>query len=233
MKRGKKMKKLSKTLLAVAAVSVVSAAMAASAMAADFTATYSNGTLSFEGIPDTGESQTILVLTEDVDEITNENANDVVLQIDQKDNGEGFTVTKLDPSKLEENHTYYVRIGGSTVNTVLTSTFQINETPSSTIRIVVGDVNLSGGSTPVDINDGIMFARHMAASDLTKGQIGDEYVRVDNNETVTIGDIDLNGGSNPIDINDGLMFARHLAASDLNKGHMGESIEVYDNSQSE
>lgn len=227
MKRGKKMKKLSKTLLAVAAVSVVSAAMAASAMADDFTTTYSNGTLSFEGIPDTGESQTILVLTDDVDEITNQNANDVVLQIDQEDNGEGFTVTKLDPSKLEENHTYYVRIGGSTVNTVLTSTFQINETPSSTIKIKIGDINLDGN---VATADGMMLARHLANWTNNTGNVLDSYTRTDGSNNIIVGDINLDGN---VATADGMMLARHLASWTNNTGEVNTEYEVYATSTGE
>lgn len=171
------MKRFSKFMLSVAAVSAVTAAMAVSAMAADVTATYDtetdNGKVSITVPESTGASQTLLVLNEDVD-VTAENADAVVAQINQVDAEEGDAEIKefqlpagIYAALAEgESKTYYIRIGGSkgTIQKGELKISKAGDTP--VVELLVGDVD---GDGIIDPGDASAVLKHDAGTVVLTG----------------------------------------------------------------
>ena len=159
MKRGKTMKKLTKTFIAVAAVSTVSAVMAASAMA--MTATYADGYVTLSGIEATGTSQTLLILTEDTN-VTSDNANTIVKQIDQKDNDGTFEAVSIPVGTVEDGTTLYIRVSGTNGN-LQTAEYTVGGgSEPETITLIVGDADMSGR---VAVKDASSIAKKLVSID--------------------------------------------------------------------
>ena len=237
MKRGKKMKKLSKTLLAVAAVSVVSAAMAASAMAADtITAEYTDGVLSLSGVAASGKSQTLLIFKgEATDSVTNENANEIVVAINQEDGDTTDQVlleTDVPVRALEEGATYQIRVGGENGN-VQTGQFTytsggVDPGPGETIEIVIGDANLDGASRMNDATYVATKSLYQDTEDNANVGVGYEYVsgldEAPEDGTVIIGDANLDGASR---MNDATYIATKSVYQDTeDNANVGKRITV-------
>ena len=225
MKRGKKMKKLSKTLLAVAAVSAVSMAMAASAMA--MTAEYDpeSGNVTLSDVNATGVSQTLLVVKGENISVTTDNANDVVEQIDQKDDSNVFATVPV--GELTDG-TYEVRIGG-TNGTIQTATFKVGEQPGGeTFTIMIGDAN---GNGSLLINDAAAIATKIASNETAQNaNVGKVYKYVSGLETapesgtIMVGDANGNGS---LLINDAAAIATKIASNETaQNANVGVEVEV-------
>lgn len=219
------MKKLSKTLLAVAAVSAVSMAMAASAMA--MTAEYDpeSGNVTLSDVNATGASQTLLVVNGEGTSVTTDNANDVVEQIDQKDDSTVFATVPV--GELTDG-TYEVRIGG-TDGTIQTATFKVGEQPGGeTKTIMIGDADLSGR---ILMNDATYIATKSLYQDTDENaNIGKVYTYVSGLDEapadgkIMIGDSDLSGR---ILMNDATYVATKSLYQDTEENqYVGTSVVV-------
>ncbi len=210
------MKKLSKTILSIAAVSAVSAVMAASAMA--MTASYDAGSVTLAGVEATGDSQTLLVLSEDADTVTEA----IIKQIDQKDDGSSFATVTVGDLAVG---TYYVRVGGSN-GTLQKAEFTIGEQggevdppAGETESIIVGDVNLNGSITSADTS---FLARQQAKFTVNIGKVGEHRTAADGTDVI-IGDVNLNGSITSADTS---FLARQQAKFTVNIGKVGETVNV-------
>ncbi len=216
------MKKLSKTLLAVAAVSAVSMAMAASAMADDFTATYADGTVTLDGVAASGQSQTILVLKGEGTTVDSSNADDVVKQIDQRDDNDVFKSVVV--GQLDDD-TYEVRIGG-TDGTIQTAIFTVGESGDETKEIIIGDID---GAFGVDSDDLTALARALVSlkgEEYSNTEVGVTYTVSEDGSTVTIGDID---GAFGVDSDDLTALARALVSlqgEEYGNADVGKTVVV-------
>lgn len=157
--------KLSKLLVSCVAAGALAAACTTAAFAADaVTATYADGKVTISGFQTYASAVsgdlTLLILSEDTT-VTSENANNIIMQIDQfgKDTvnvaedgtySKEVTVGTLDTA----NKTYYVRLGGAEVsdlyaNGFVATTFSTSTTPQYTL----GDVNNDGD---INVNDSLL-----------------------------------------------------------------------------
>jgi hypothetical protein len=215
-KRGKTMKKFTKIMLSVAAVTAVSTAMAISAMAEDtVTGTYASetGVVTLDGVVSSGDQQTLLVLTEDADTVT----EGIIAQIDQDAAISQFVL----PANIESG-TYYIRIGG-TDGTIQTGTLTIgggSEPGGETVTLTIGDVN---GDNEVGAGDGLFVARYNAKYTTNIGSIGTQYEKTGNSGTYTVGDVN---GDNEVGAGDGLFIARYNAKYTTNIGSVGQTVDV-------
>ncbi len=214
------MKKLSKTLFAIAAVSAASMAMTASAMA--MTATYADGTVTLNDVKATGDSQTLLIVNGEGVTVDSTNANKVVEQIDQKDDGTVFESAIV--GELADG-TYEVRIGGSD-GSMQKITFTVGDAPSTTKDITIGDID---GMYGVDSDDLTALARALVS---LKGEaygneeVGITYTVNSDGSTITIGDID---GMYGVDSDDLTALARALVSlqgEDYNNATVGQVVTV-------
>ena len=156
--------KLSKLLVSCVAAGALAAACTTAAFAADaVTATYADGKVTISGFQTYASAVsgdlTLLILSEDTT-VTSDNANNIIMQIDQfgKDTvtvaedgtySKEVTVGTLDTA----NKTYYVRLGGAEVsdlyaNGFVATTFSTSTTPQYTL----GDVNNDGS---IDVFDSL------------------------------------------------------------------------------
>ncbi|MDD6483897.1 MAG: hypothetical protein PUF72_04900 [Clostridiales bacterium] len=138
------MRLVKKILMSAAVVSAV-AAMAAVSASAAMTATYNNdGTITLSGITTQAAEKTLLVLTEDTTDISEEKAASVtdggiIVQIDQ-----GTHIVddvKVTVGTLEAGKTYYVRVGGDTTFEQDDFTVPGGTTPH---KVLVGDADGNG-----------------------------------------------------------------------------------------
>lgn len=159
-----------KLLASCAVIGALSAVCAASSMAADYsaTATYDAkaGTVSVTASQDyidlVGAGDfTLLVLSEDATEITNENSY-IVKQIQQ---GDEATVSNVKVGDLEDG-TYYVRLGGADVSAenekgFVATTFTVGgEAP----QVFIGDVDGDKDITAVDCSETAKSVIHMSSA---------------------------------------------------------------------
>ena len=139
------MKKFTKFMLSVAAVTAVSATMAVAAMAADtVTGTYdpTTGNVALDGVVSSGDQQTLLVLTEDAETVTEA----IIAQIDQDASISSFVL----PASLTEG-TYYIRIGG-TDGTIQKGTLTISSGGGvETVKLIIGDTSGDGVLDSTDV----------------------------------------------------------------------------------
>lgn len=156
--------KLSKLLVSCVAAGALAAACTTAAFAADaVTATYADGKVTISGFQTYASAVsgdlTLLILSEDTT-VTSDNANNIIMQIDQF--GKNTVTVAEDGTYSKEvtvgtldtaNKTYYVRLGGAEVsdlyaNGFVATTFSTSTTPQYTL----GDVNNDGS---IDVFDSL------------------------------------------------------------------------------
>ena len=211
------MKKFTKIMLSVAAATAVSAAMAVSAMAA-VEATYdsASGVVTLTGVESSGDQQTLLVLSENKDVVT----EDIIKQIDQDTSIATFVLEKGITSG-----TYYIRIGG-TNGTIQECTLTIGTEPGpgpgpggNTKTLTIGDVN---GDGEVGAGDALFIARYNAQYKTNIGAVGTSYDKADSGKYV-VGDVN---GDGEVGAGDALFVARYNAQYKTNIGQVGTTVEV-------
>lgn len=209
------MKNLSKLIISIGAVAVASAALALSALAVDtVNGTYDpkTGVVTLDPFDSTGDQQTLLVLTEDVEAITSENS-DVIAQVDQD--------TSITSFVLEENltsGTYYIRIGG-TNGEIRTGTLTIGS-GVDTVTIKVGDANLDDLINASDVGY-IMRCSNKYTTRI--GNAGESRIKASDNSEVVIGDANLDGNINASDVGYVMRYSNKYTSR---TGNSGEEIEV-------
>ncbi len=226
------MKKLTKTLFAVAAVTVVSTAMTVSAMAAtthNITGTYENGVVTLNGVVSSGDSQTILILTDDTS-VDSTNANDIVVAIDQNDVKdsifENVKVKAFDAS-VEK---LYVRIGGSD-GELQTGEISVKDDggveTGDTITVIIGDID---GNKSVTMGDATALARWNAryrGEEYKNDTVSTSYTVKDSTDNLVIGDID---GNKSVTMGDATALARWSAryrGEEYKNDTVNTKVEVY------
>lgn len=211
-KRGKTMKKFTKIMLSVAAVTAVSTAMAISAMAAvEGTYDAETGKVTLTGVESSGDQQTLLVLSEDAETVT----EGIIRQIDQD-----TAISEFILEKGITSGTYYVRIGG-TDGTLQKYTLVIGgEQPGGeTETIVIGDTS---GDDIVNATDVGHLSRYSVGFDSRIGSAGKERVKADSSKVV-IGDTSGDGIVNATDVGHA---SRYSVGFDSRVGSAGQSVEV-------
>lgn len=186
-----------KLLASCAVIGALSAVCAASSMAADYsaTATYDAeaGTVSVTASQDyidlVGAGDfTLLVLSEDATEITNENS-DIVKQIQQ---GDQATVSTVKVGDLADG-TYYVRLGGADVSDdnekgFVATTFTVGTNPDNPYADstrLIGDTTNDGNVT---LGDVVPIVQHSAGVELLTGETLQAADTTDDGN-VTLGDV--------------------------------------------
>ncbi len=193
------MKKLSKTIFSIAAVTAVSAVMAASAMA--MSASYADGVVTLTDVDATGDSQTLLVLSENADTVT----EGIIKQIDQKDDGTKFGAVTV--GDLVDG-TYYVRVGG-TDGTLQTAEFTVGtqggEDPVvETIDIYIGDANLDNAIDSLDVGN---VLRYTNKETTRVGRSGEKYKYAADETIFYVGDANVDGAIDSLDVGNILRYA--------------------------
>jgi len=208
------MKKFTKFMLSVAAVTAVSATMAVAAMAADtVTGTYdpATGNVALDGVVSSGDQQTLLVLTEDADTVTEA----IIAQIDQDASISSFVL----PASLTEG-TYYIRIGG-TDGTIQKGTLTISGGGDvQSVTIIVGDANLDNTIDSSDVGYVLRYSNNLR----TKiGKAGETKTKVDDSSTIIVGDANLDSTIDSSDVGYVLRYSNNLRTK---IGKAGTEISV-------
>ena len=153
------------------AVGALAAACTTAAFADEYVkAEYKDGKVTLSGFGEYAEKAdgdlTLLILSEDATEITADNANTVIKQIDQFNITDGNYTKEVTVGDLDTTKTYYVRLGGAAANVVTEKGF-VSTTFGGTTgpeKVLVGDANGDGNIT---LNDCTEICKYYG------GKIGD------------------------------------------------------------
>lgn len=188
--------KLSKLLVSCVAAGAFAAACTTAAFAADaVTATYADGKVTISGFQTYASAVsgdlTLLILSEDTT-VTSDNANNIIMQIDQFGKNtvtvaeDGTYSKEVTVGTLDTAKKYYVRLGGAEVsdlyaNGFVATTFGGSNNPYASSTRKVGD---TVANDEIDGADLVALKLHIAgkASNQLKGESLQAADTVDNGE---------------------------------------------------
>lgn len=192
-------KKLIVTAAVMASVASLAVVSANAAEGDDFTAAYSDNTITITGLNKSADvSQlSLLVLSEDATDISGDKAavytgvaddKGIIVQIDQDETFENKTIkVSLPDGTALPNGTYYVRVGGEagTSTAYKKATFTVGGTE----KVKIGDITAKGTVTPADATEVLLytvFSTNTKVVDGEKSWYAAAYC--DGNNSITPGD---------------------------------------------